>query len=87
MYGCSGPRSDHKFRGLSLAPVGQDLFGYSYLVLQTSEMKPQFPGPASDLDFDGGQSTTLHSQVELFVSFAYSELLKTCHGEALPGPD
>ena len=37
------------------------------------------------MNLDGGQTTALHSQVELFVSFAYSVALKTCHSLASAG--
>ena len=46
-------------------------------------MKFHFSGSARDVNLDGGQPTPLHSQVELFVSFAYSVTLKTCHGKGL----
>jgi hypothetical protein len=42
-----------------------------------------FASSARDVNLDGRQTTALHSQVELFVSFAYSVALKTSHGEAL----
>ncbi|SPE56943.1 hypothetical protein SBV1_260038 [Verrucomicrobia bacterium] len=32
-------------------------------------MKLQFAGSASDLNLDGGQTTPLHPQAELFVGF------------------
>ena len=66
--------------GLALGPVGEDLFGFFHLVLRTGKTESQFPCPASDDYFDGGQTTALHSQVELLVSFVRSVVLETCHG-------
>ncbi len=63
-----------------LIPVSQDLFRLFDLFLQASEVKFEFSGSACDVNLDGGQSAPLHSQVELFVRFAYSVTLKTCHG-------
>jgi hypothetical protein len=48
-------------------------------------MEFHFSGSARDMDLDGGQTTALHPQVELFVSLAYSVALKTCHGSASAG--
>ena len=64
----------------SLVPVGEDLFGLFYLFLRAGEVKFHFSGSAGDVNLDAGQTTSLHSQVELFVSLAYSVTLKTCHG-------
>jgi len=42
-------------------------------------VKSQFSGSARDVDLDGGQTGPLHSQVELFMGFVWSVVLKTCH--------
>ena len=65
---------------MRLIPVRQDLFRLFYLFLRAGEVKFEFSGSACDVNLDGGQPAPLHSQVELFVSFAYSVTLKTCHG-------
>ena len=65
---------------LELGPIRKDLFGFFYFVLRTGKTEFQFPGPASDQYFDRGQTTALHSQVELLVSFVGSVVLETCHG-------
>ena len=64
---------------MRLIPVSQDLFGLFDLFLRAGEVKLEFSGSAGDVNPNGGQSTSLHSQVELFVSLAYSVALKTCH--------
>ena len=82
----TGGMDFHPDRGRwRLVPVSEDLFGLFYFLLRAGEVKFQFPGSARDVNLDGGQTTALHSQVELFVSLAYSVALKTCHGGALAG--
>lgn len=63
-----------------LRPVSQNLFGLLYLRLGTGKIESQFSGPASDFNFDSRQTATLHSQVELFVSFSDPMMLETGHG-------
>ena len=65
-----------------LGPVSQDLFGLLYFLIRTGEVKLHFPGPASDVDLDGRQPTSLHAQMQLFVSFVWTVALKTCHHPA-----
>ena len=62
-----------------LVPVGKDLLGLLDLFVRAGEVKLQFSCPARDVNLDRGQTIFLHSQLELFVSLAYSVTLKTCH--------
>ena len=68
-----------------LGPVGEDLFGLFDFIVRAGKTEFHFPGPARDNDFDGGETTALHSQVELPVGFVGSVALEACHGSASTG--
>jgi hypothetical protein len=64
----------------TLVPVGDDLFGLLYLLIQTGKVKFHFPGSSRDQNLNGRQTVPLHSHMELFVSFLNSMMLETIHG-------
>ena len=64
----------------TLVPVGEDLFGLLYLLIQTGKVKFHFPGSSGDQNLNGRQTAPLHSHTELFVNFLNSVVLETIHG-------
>jgi hypothetical protein len=63
-----------------LVPIGEDPFGLLDLLLQSSEVEPDFSGPSRDLNFNGCEAAPLHAQVELLMGFVNAVLLETIHG-------
>jgi hypothetical protein len=64
----------------TLVPIGEDLLGFLYLLIQTGKVKFHLPGSAGDENVNGQQTAPLHSQMELFVSLVNSVVLEAIHG-------
>ena len=64
----------------TLVPVGEDLFGFLYLLIRTGKVKFHFSSSSGDQNLNGRQPAPLHSQMELFMSFANPVVLETIHG-------
>ena len=74
------PRRDAKLR-----PVREDLLGLFHFFIRTGKIEPKLSGSSSDFNLNGCQAVSLHSKVELLVSFFDPVVLETIHDSASTG--